>query len=129
MAIPLSQLNTWSNRPDPNRSADTYDSIKNALAAWDGSQEFTYGIYLQGSYANATNVRADSDVDVVVELTSTYCTDFSELTPADAERYWRSGTITARSFDDSPAGSPSRYPGVLQLGSGYRGQQVHQGAR
>jgi tRNA nucleotidyltransferase (CCA-adding enzyme) len=72
MAIPLTQLKTWSNLPDPGRSAETYNSIKNALAASTSLYKYTYDVYLQGSYANSTNIRADSDVDVVVELTSVF---------------------------------------------------------
>jgi len=39
-------------------------------------------IYLQGSYRNATNIYGDSDVDVVVELQSTFYKDVSNLDAA-----------------------------------------------
>jgi hypothetical protein len=40
-------------------------------------------IYLQGSYRNATNIHGDSDVDIVVELETTFNRDVSSL---DAEQ-------------------------------------------
>jgi hypothetical protein len=59
VAIPTSQPKVWSTRPDPGGSgANTFDSIKNALAAWGSLQSYEYRIYLQGFYANATNIRA-----------------------------------------------------------------------
>ena len=39
----------------------------------------TYDFYLQGSYRNDTNIRGDSDVDVVLELKSTTGYDVSSL--------------------------------------------------
>jgi hypothetical protein len=38
-----------------------------------------YEVYLQGSYKNDTNIRGDSDVDVVVQLNSTWAYDLSGL--------------------------------------------------
>lgn len=37
-----------------------------------------YSPYLQGSYANDTNIRGNSDVDVVVEMTSSFYSDLAE---------------------------------------------------
>ena len=39
----------------------------------------TYDFYLQGSYRNDTNIRGDSDVDVVLEMTSAFRHDASSL--------------------------------------------------
>ena len=39
----------------------------------------TYDFYLQGSYQNDTNIRGNSDVDVVLELTSAFHHDKSAL--------------------------------------------------
>lgn len=36
-------------------------------------------IYLQGSYANSTNIKEDSDVDIVVECNSIFLSDTSAL--------------------------------------------------
>ena len=39
----------------------------------------TYVSYLQGSYRNDTNIRGDSDVDLVLELNSVFKHDASVL--------------------------------------------------
>ena len=43
-------------------------SIRDALAAYKGLSGFKHEVFLQGSYKNGTNLRRDSDVDVVVQL-------------------------------------------------------------
>jgi len=50
----------------------THEYIRAALEAHDWPIEVQYGVYLQGSYKNNTNIRGDSDVDVVVQLNSTF---------------------------------------------------------
>src|SRR4051794_20212745 len=87
MAIPLSQLQVWSTRPDPRRSAETYASIRAALQGSTHLRPYDFEVYLQGSYANATNVRADSDVDIVVQLTSAFRRNLSALTATELSRY------------------------------------------
>lgn len=84
MAIPESQLETWAGQGSITQSADTYATIKNSLEA-SGTDYFdkSYAIFLQGSYGNDTNVFRDSDVDTVVQLTSTYYYDTSRLTTED----------------------------------------------
>lgn len=44
-------------------------------------------VYLQGSYKNDTNIRADSDVDVILELKSTFHYDVSALPQAEETLY------------------------------------------
>jgi hypothetical protein len=64
MAIPESQLTTWSSQGSITQSANTYATIKLALESGDTTYAGkSYEIFLQGSYGNDTNVYADSDVD------------------------------------------------------------------
>jgi tRNA nucleotidyltransferase (CCA-adding enzyme) len=77
MPIPESQLEIWSHQGAVTASKTTHESIRIALSANTSPirQRVAAGgveIYLQGSYKNDTNIRGDSDVDVVVELTATY---------------------------------------------------------
>lgn len=73
MAIPEGQLDTWSHQGSITNSANTGNSVKNALDTYAGFPEgITFNVYLQGSYKNDTNVYGESDVDVVVELTSSF---------------------------------------------------------
>lgn len=61
-------------------SSSTYQSIQTALGAKDSPiKDQNYEVYLQGSYKNDTNIRGDSDVDVVVQLDATFGYDLSQL--------------------------------------------------
>lgn len=89
--ITESKLQTWSSAPSPTemmRIQHTQELIKSVLKqnlAVDqikkdfGLESFNYEVYLQGSYANHTNVKFDSDVDIVVQLKSTHFSDKSQL--------------------------------------------------
>lgn len=84
MSIPLSQLETWSNQGATVSSKTTHESIRCALThdlspLKDRISSGSVKIYLQGSYKNDTNIRTDSDVDVVVELTTTFGHNAHEL--------------------------------------------------
>lgn len=46
-------------------------------------RSINFEVYLQGSYANRTNLFRDSDVDIIIELTDTFYSDISQLTPAE----------------------------------------------
>jgi hypothetical protein len=85
VAIPEQQLVTWSHQPAPGPSRDTYAAVKKVLE--DGAAPFADedpNIFLQGSYANDTNVARDSDVDVVCFITGTFASDAVYLS---AEQY------------------------------------------
>ena len=89
MTISESQLTTWSNQGGTIASENTHIAIRNALKKHAWQNNVTYDDYLQGSYRNHTNIYANSDVDLVVELTSTFYSNLSEsqksalgLTPA-----------------------------------------------
>jgi Nucleotidyltransferase domain len=88
MSIPESQCATWANQGATAGSAAAYESIRNALAAVSSPvRGRDIEIYLQGSYRNDTNVRGDSDVDVVVQLNGTYYRNISRLSPAQQMAY------------------------------------------
>ena len=72
MSISESQLESWSNRGAQQASTNTYNSIKVALMENSWPTAMDHNVYLQGSYPNATNIRGDSDVDVIVETTRVF---------------------------------------------------------
>lgn len=82
MAIPATQLETWSHQGAVAQSRDTYATIRRALNS-DGAQYHGSDckIFLQGSYGNDTNVYAESDVDVVICLRSTFHYVIDHLAP------------------------------------------------
>lgn len=79
MAIPESQLDTWSHQGAVTTAKATHESIRNALASYKWTSSVNYEVYIQGSYKNDTNIRGDSDVDIVVQLNSTFQHDLSGL--------------------------------------------------
>jgi hypothetical protein len=89
MAIPESQLETWSNRGAVTTSASTYETIRGCLENDDGEGYAgkSYQIFLQGSYGNHTNIYRESDVDVVIRLDSVYYRDVSELSIQETALY------------------------------------------
>lgn len=81
MGIPESQLQTWSSQGSVTQSASTYNTIRNVLLSANVEQAGNdFIVLLQGSYGNDTNICAESDVDIVIQLNSTFHSDISSLT-------------------------------------------------
>ncbi len=88
MAIPESQLDTWSHQGAVAGSRDTYSEIKKVLeASTVPYAQKDYKVFLQGSYGNDTNVYKESDVDIVIQLNQTFKSDTSKL-PLDQVAAW-----------------------------------------
>ncbi|WP_373060459.1 nucleotidyltransferase [Zunongwangia sp. H14] len=101
MAIPEAQLQTWSNQGATITSTSTYNSIKACIDNNNWNEEVRFNIYLQGSYRNFTNIRGDSDVDVVVEFSSVFYSNKYEL-PSEQlnefNQYYSDGKFSLASF-------------------------------
>lgn len=88
MAISEAQLETWSAQGSVQQSAATYKSISGVLN--DSCSPYyprNFETFLQGSYGNDTNIWADSDVDIVIRLSSVYYYDTSELSGSDKSNF------------------------------------------
>lgn len=102
MAISEQQLEIWSHQGSKVQSANTYQTIRAVLD--DPSSPYynlAYSIFLQGSYGNDTNVYADSDVDIVICLTSVYYDDLLYLEEVERESYrgnWSEGGTSFSAF-------------------------------
>lgn len=70
MSIPESTLAKWSHHKAGTAFKQAHVPIRKALEAHKGLSQFKYEVFLQGSYKNDTNLGGDSDVDVVVRLSS-----------------------------------------------------------
>lgn len=83
MTIPEAQLETWAKQGSVTQSSTTYASVRlaltNSAAVYANRQ---YDVFLQGSYGNATNIYADSDVDVVIRLDDVFYHNLATM-PAD----------------------------------------------
>lgn len=81
-------LDTWSAQGSKVQSAQTYQTIKNVLE--DSSSPYysqIFEVFLQGSYGNDTNIYADSDVDIVICLTTIYYDDVEWLSESEKSFY------------------------------------------
>lgn len=83
MPIPEQQLNDWSQQGSVTNSSNTYKHIREAMDRYQWPEGVRQEVYLQGSYANTTNIRGESDVDVVVECNSMY---YSNLSDSEKQR-------------------------------------------
>ena len=70
MSIPESTFAKWSHHEAGTAFKQAHVPIREALEAHKGLSQFKYEVFLQGSYKNDTNLGGDSDVDVVVRLSS-----------------------------------------------------------
>lgn len=92
MKVDEATLDSWSSQGSVAQSAATYKAIKDVLE--DKSAPYSgrsFDIFLQGSYGNDTNIRIDSDVDIVICLTSVYYDDLDWLTE-DQKRLYQEET-------------------------------------
>jgi hypothetical protein len=60
----------------------------------------SYGIFLQGSYGNDTNIYSDSDVDVIIKLESTFYKDLSNLNASELDLYNSAYSSATYEYDD-----------------------------
>ena len=86
MAIPESTLSKWSDHGAQDTAKRTHEAIRRVLDAYQWPSDMKYDFYLQGSYRNDTNIRGDSDVDIVLQMTSLFDLDTSQLDRYSAQQ-------------------------------------------
>lgn len=75
MSIPEEQLKNWTNPPSDSedvRAQNAIAMVKDAINSDEKLKKLDIDVFCQGSYANNTNVRLESDVDVNVLYNGTY---------------------------------------------------------
>lgn len=85
MGIPENQLKSWSHQGATVSAREAHESIRDALSLYGWPPGMKPEVYLQGSYKNETNIRGDSDVDVVVQLNGIQPNDWG----GNREQVWR----------------------------------------
>ena len=106
MAISETQLRIWSQAPESNSIKHTHEEIRNVLNsssvlnARKRGLNIDFEVYLQGSYKNSTNIRVDSDVDVVVQLNSTFYPGTSKLHPEEKKLHNQTFSDSNYSWND-----------------------------
>lgn len=127
MSFSESQLETWSNQGATASSANTYNSIKTCIDGVNWKSDLSYKIYLQGSYKNTTNIRGNSDVDVVVEIDAVFYSNKKEL-PIEQfkeyEEYHESGKYILADFKKTIVEQLNSYYGEANVNVGNRSIKV-----
>lgn len=67
-----SRLTSWTNPGSTQMAINSHTSVRNALKKANVFANMNLEIFLQGSYKNDTNIRGDSDVDIVVVTPDTF---------------------------------------------------------
>lgn len=100
MGIPESQLDTWSHQGSITQSSGTYNAIKSALEIADSPYaDKDYKVFLQGSYGNDTNIYAESDVDIVIQMNNTFYHDLTKLPDAQKQAFKAAHSDAEYSYD------------------------------
>ncbi len=101
MSISESQLETWSHQGSVAQSSQTYQSVKSVLeASGTPYANKDFEVFLQGSYGNDTNIYAESDVDIVIRLDSTFYKDLSNLSKSEQDSYNNSFSVATYELSD-----------------------------
>lgn len=133
MAIPETQLETWSHQGAVTTASATNQAIQNALLAENSPlRGKDVKVYLQGSYKNTTNIRGDSDVDIVAQLNSTFQYDLSALSGDEkrlfGQSYPTNATYLWRNFRDDTLKALRDCFGVQNVTEGNKSIKVSGGS-
>ncbi len=121
MPIPESQLSRWSDHGSQRKAISTHEKIRNVLDNHNWPDGMTREFSLQGSYSSDTNLPSGSDVDVVLELTSTFYADVSGLSE------WTQQPILSGLVDPQWTWNDFRRETLKALENGFGKQAVSQG--
>lgn len=89
MALNPDVSTSWTTPGAKDAMARTYAAVKEALKRSGLTVRHDIEVFLQGSYANSTNIRGDSDVDIVVMLKSSWSSDKNLLNAQEIAAYER----------------------------------------
>jgi hypothetical protein len=126
MPIPETQLETWSHQGATAGSENTHQSIRVAFKEHAWPPGMTYKAYLQGSYPNATNIRGNSDVDLVIESSAVF---YSNLTDAEKQaKALQPGAFSWSNFRDEVERALVAYYGRASVQPGNKSIKLIAGA-
>lgn len=104
MGIPASQIEVWAKQGSVTKALESHHKLRKVLNHNENSiirtKNIKYSIFLQGSYINNTNIRGNSDVDLVVMLESTFYSNKESLSYYDQERHRKTYSTANYQFKD-----------------------------
>lgn len=86
-SISEDKLIAWSKQGAIQQAQATQESIRDTLHNSALLRNRDFETFLQGSYRNSTNIRGNSDVDIVARLDDSYHYDISQLNQDDIARF------------------------------------------
>ena len=107
------QLINWSkpvSTSEDQKCQNAIDRVTNALKAKFGSK---ISIFLQGSYKNNTNVRQNSDVDIVMRYDNAFYPDLQKLSEVDKGSYNALRIFSGYNFDNLKADTQAALKAVF----------------
>lgn len=104
MPIPASQCDVWQNSGATESAKAAHESVRNALPGRNSAiSGRNFEVFLQGSYKNDTNIRGDSDVDIVVQFNDVFWHDLSALDDGQRQGFSAAYPSSPLSWDKSDA--------------------------
>ena len=103
MSLSTAELTEWSVRGDPIHAWYSFDMVRETLQSGPLAAR-PCSVFAQGSYANKTNIQADSDVDMVIALRSAFYPDkksLTELEKLEYAKYYQSADHTWHDFREA----------------------------
>lgn len=94
------QLINWSKPVSTSEDQKCENAINQVTAALKAKFGNRVSIFLQGSYRNNTNVRQNSDVDIVMRYDDAYYPDLQRLSDIDKAMYNSQRTSAGYNFDE-----------------------------
>ena len=106
MALTEEKLLKWSVQESTSISSEAYHFIKSHLFNLPFVIEHhnNFEAFLQGSYANATNIKNDSDVDIVLKYDNIFqCdnTSLSEREKKEFNEYFNDAQLTFEEYKNT----------------------------
>ena len=128
MAHPLeSEFRAWSKPPsatEEERCEHAEGVVRNAIRSHAAFSSRNIEVFVQGSYRNGTNVRADSDVDVCVRCMDPFLIDLPAGYPKE---YFglRDATYTYAQLKDDVERALKSYLGAAAVSRGNKAFDLH----
>ena len=88
MSINEDQIVRWSKSPSETQDTKCQNAISQITEAVRKKFGYDVTIDLQGSYKNRTDVKLDSDVDIIVRHNGNYFPNVQFLAPDEAGKFW-----------------------------------------
>ena len=110
------QLSRWATAPSETEETKCQNAVQRIKDAIENRFNSQVSVFLQGSYKNRTNVRKDSDVDIVARHNDIYFPDITGLSEEDKITYNKLHTDAIYTFSQFKTDVQSALESVFLAG-------------